>query len=602
MNFNDFTDRVVYGGDEFGYYVYLPALFLHHDLDNLQQTLAVKKTLKPASVLQDSTGLLHVGEAPLHDGNPVIKYTYGVSLLHLPGFLAGHLIASLSDDHPAHGLSPPYLASVFTWVILFIALGLYVFGLFLDYYVPDWATNLALLTLAFATTLWYFSVCGVMMSHGVQFTLWSVLLYSAHRYWMVSRKWRHLIMLALSGSLITLIRPPEIFVVAVALSTGAASFEDIRDRIISFFREYRSHLLGAIIIGLLVVSPQLLYWHAQTGHFLYDSYPNESFDFTNPHLIKGLFGWGNGLFTYSPLLLLSLPGWYFFVRSKPSFALVTATAFFVYAYVSYSWWCWMYVNGMGSRVMVDIYPLLSIPLGYFIFRVFRGRRALFVPMLVAGMFLVTFWTWQSNQYILYSDFANWNYMRQSFLDTVYTQQASVAYDTHEFQPEVTLVGEPLYAFDFEADSGKYETDFVEALGSQALRIDRNGATPFHIIVQSDTLREMRAYPLTVIDMTVYAYHQTSDFWNMNTLEIRVYDDDKLSTHKYVRLNNKTGQDGERSWTWGKPDDPTNVRIVLPIKQYTHNSSSLEISMRNPDGAPGLHVDDLRISRAVPTNS
>ncbi|MDX1478935.1 MAG: hypothetical protein R3301_14580, partial [Saprospiraceae bacterium] len=62
-------DHVSGGGDSWGYYAYLPALFIQKDLRTLRKTISVRQEMHPesVSVIGDT---LRVGEAPaLGEGN-----------------------------------------------------------------------------------------------------------------------------------------------------------------------------------------------------------------------------------------------------------------------------------------------------------------------------------------------------------------------------------------------------------------------------------------------------------------------------------------------------------------------------------------------------
>ena len=94
-----------------------------------------------------------------------------------------------------------------------------------------------------------------------------------------------------------------------------------------------------------------------TGSYLYDSYSNYHFDWTKPHIIKGLFGHKNGWFVYTPLMLVAIFG--YFIKSIPKhFLLISALILPIHIYFTYAWFNYNYINGFGSRPMIHVYPLL----------------------------------------------------------------------------------------------------------------------------------------------------------------------------------------------------------------------------------------------------
>ena len=87
--------------DVLGYYLYLPATFIYHDIG-----------LQNQEWLDQINSIYHNTETwyqlvPTTEGKQAIKYPIGWSLLNLPFFFIGHLWALISD-YPADGFSKPY--------------------------------------------------------------------------------------------------------------------------------------------------------------------------------------------------------------------------------------------------------------------------------------------------------------------------------------------------------------------------------------------------------------------------------------------------------------------------------------------------------------
>ena len=85
--------------DAFGYYVYLPALFIYHDYKEL-------KWLPEIDSKYAVTGGNGWQALKADNGNYVFKYLGGVAVMQLPFFLAGHVFAK-GLGYPADGFSPP---------------------------------------------------------------------------------------------------------------------------------------------------------------------------------------------------------------------------------------------------------------------------------------------------------------------------------------------------------------------------------------------------------------------------------------------------------------------------------------------------------------
>ncbi|MFX1519586.1 MAG: glycosyltransferase family 39 protein [Promethearchaeota archaeon] len=105
-----------------------------------------------------------------------------------------------------------------------------------------------------------------------------------------------------------------------------------------------------------------------TGYYydlLYDYTSISSTFSTNPLVgFHGLlFSPGRGLFVYSPVLILSVPGFFYFFKSHKDEAILFILSFIAILlfYSTYTWWH----GGLafGPRFLTDVIPLFVLPLG-----------------------------------------------------------------------------------------------------------------------------------------------------------------------------------------------------------------------------------------------
>lgn len=103
--------------DAFGYYLYLPATFLHQDLG-----LSDIGWIHQAVDRYNSTETLYqVGQGP--NGEPTFKYSMGLAVLWAPFFALGHGIAWFTNA-PQDGFSAPYTSAILMGSMLYVLLGL----------------------------------------------------------------------------------------------------------------------------------------------------------------------------------------------------------------------------------------------------------------------------------------------------------------------------------------------------------------------------------------------------------------------------------------------------------------------------------------------
>ncbi len=326
------------------YYSYLPATFMYHDY-----TFA-----DPDSLWQEAHFKYTVAEG---DTLPV-KMTAGLAYLYSPFFLSAHGYA-LNSSYPADGFSTPYKIGILFSALVFAILGFYFLSKFIAHFFSERIAVLTSLVVFLGTNLTYYTFVEP-MSHVYSFALISIFLFSCVRYFS-SQSLFYTLVIGLSLGVLVLIRPVNFLVVLfpiVLLLSGYFKFRLQKTTALHFL----------IIIGLcvLVTIPQLLYWRQVTGNWLYYSYGEEGFFFLDPEIWKGLFSYRKGLFIYSPVLILSVFGFFQLFRSHKKLAVASAILLVAAIWVIFSWWCWWYGGGFGARALIDYLPFMAIPLAAFL--------------------------------------------------------------------------------------------------------------------------------------------------------------------------------------------------------------------------------------------
>ncbi|MEO6833195.1 MAG: hypothetical protein ABI378_11755, partial [Chitinophagaceae bacterium] len=111
------ADNATLAWDAAGYYLYLPSIFIYHDLPTLDKTNKVIEKYQPGPAnIQDFV-------LTSDNGHPVIKYSSGMAVAELPFFLIAHALAK-PLGYPADGFSMPYQAAIQFGALLISFLGL----------------------------------------------------------------------------------------------------------------------------------------------------------------------------------------------------------------------------------------------------------------------------------------------------------------------------------------------------------------------------------------------------------------------------------------------------------------------------------------------
>jgi len=172
--------RVMYSGtiekplkvttwDAFGYYIYLPAIFIYHDVHEL-------KWFGEADKKYNLSGG-NVYQAHLQDnGTYVFGYTGGIAILEAPFFFAGHFIAGILK-YPQDGFSPPYQYAIAYGLLLYSFISIFLLRKILLLFFDDIPCAIALVLVCLATNYIEYSAVESGMSHGYLFFLCTLLLW-----------------------------------------------------------------------------------------------------------------------------------------------------------------------------------------------------------------------------------------------------------------------------------------------------------------------------------------------------------------------------------------------------------------------------------------
>jgi nitrogen fixation-related uncharacterized protein len=259
----------------------------------------------------------------------------------------------------------------------------------------------------------------------VIFMLTTIILWNTIK-WHENYKGKHLIAIGMGITMITLVKPTEVFVSLLPLLWGVTSIQTIKQKWQRLITD-RKYLLITIGICLLMVMPQMLYWHHKTGMFIYDSYknPGVGLDYFSPHIMNVLFSYRKGWLLYTPIMLFSLIGFYFLYKRNKSIFYASACYFFVSFYIIASWTEWWYGASYSVRPLIASYPILAICMGYFLQYINKSNliiKSAFALVASFFIFLNQFQWWQYKNYILDPYRTTKEYYWATFLKTNATEQ------------------------------------------------------------------------------------------------------------------------------------------------------------------------------------
>jgi hypothetical protein len=521
--------------DVSGYYLYLPATFIYHDLRELNFRDTIMARYAPTPDFQ---------QAYRHpSGNFVLKYSCGQAILFAPFFIAGHISARYFTSFPADGFSPPYQVAIGLGMLLYACLGLYFLRRVLLRYFPDTAVALTLLTIPFATNYLNYTAIDGAMTHNSLFLLYAVLLCVSDDFYRRPTAGRALA-IGLLVAFATLVRPTELLSCLLPLLWGMRS---VRERA-RFLQRYRKLFLLAVITAGLLLFVQLIYWKSMTGHWLVYSYGDEGFDFLHPHFYSCLFSYKSGWLLYSPAMLLAVTGFVFLYRAQRQIFWPSLLFTLLFAWICFSWKVWWYGASLGQRAMIQAYPVLAFPMTAFFAWTQSRRRALIVVLL-----FLAFCTWynlwlthQAHRGGLYKpEEMNGPYFRAVFGRSTVPAQTMTLLDNdalydHECLPDPMV----LYRNSFESDTSGIVSD-AEAISGKSTFLDREKQfTPEYTIpipppqrpwlrAAADFRTNQKEWTRWTMPQMLIRFYAGDQIIQTNSIRIHRFLSDGISNHVYM---------------------------------------------------------------------
>jgi hypothetical protein len=522
--------------DVFGYYLYLPATFIDHDIK-----LEKQEWLDSLMQNYPSTPVLYQA-LPGPKGNKVILYTTGMSMLYSPFFFTANTLAE-PLGYKKDGLSMPYQLAIALGCLLYTIIGLIFARKILLRFFNDRLAAGLLLILAFGTNYFHLTALEGIMPHNSVFMLYTLIVWCTIR-WHEDHKALHAFLLGAFMALAILARGSEIVCLFIPLLWGIKDRQSLRAKWKMILR-YKRHVVLLGTAMFIVALPQLLYWKYAAGHWIYDSYKDAGFSFDHPHLLDVLLSYKKGWLVYTPVMIFSLIGFIFLYRYRRDIFWAALIFFLLNFYIVSSWDVWWYAASFGQRALMQSYAVMILPLGAFFYRMNRtGIFAKVIVYTVTVLFaaLNLFQTWQFGQGIIDLERMTRSYYWAVFLKTSVTAEEREllepdwGWSLEEMMKHKVFDHRVLRKIDFEAANAKIENrvDTLAHSEKYSFRLDSTAIFSPRI----DTLfGDITNKHYVWLRATAYVYSEVSFQENPSTLSISAVRGNK--TLKYA------GADDER---------------------------------------------------------
>jgi len=358
--------------DGYSYYVYLPSVFIYHDV-----TLEKLANEWYGGPYPDFTGIRRWPST----NRWLNLHPIGTAILMAPFFLAADGLSAWSNL-PRDGFSLYYQHGAALAAVTYFLLGLAILRRMLRQQFSDGVVLATLICITWGTNLFHYAVFDGTFSHAFAFFLVCVWL------WLVEQWWERPTLacsLAIGGvaALNVLVRHTNAIFILLLPLYGIVHWRDVRGRVLELRERWRM-LAVAALAGTLVLAPQLALYKWITGQWFVNAYVTHGMGFTfgSPRLLAVLFSTQKGLFFWSPILLLSVAGVFVATGRARALALAAVVLFALQTWLIASWVEWQFGASFGHRGFTDGFALAAPFVASAFAWVARHRRA--APFVAAG--------------------------------------------------------------------------------------------------------------------------------------------------------------------------------------------------------------------------
>jgi hypothetical protein len=336
------------GSDGFGYYLQLPAIFVHGD----PHLAFLNRPDLPGDIAHYRRADGTWQGLSVHGSGFIDKYTFGPALLQLPFFLVA-LVISHFLYASVNGFEATFQVANAISGVCYLGLGSFLVYRACRLRYPPLPSAVGLATVILATNLLDYATGDGSFSHVYGYCILSGVVYLTVRQ-VESGEVPSLPAFLLFGFLMGLavmVRPTN--AVYALLFPVFARGTPLR---VLLVRGTCAFLASAV-----AASPQLMLWYVTIGRPIYYSYVGEGFYFMSPELRNYLVSIRKGVFFWHPLYLVMIGALLQQLPRRPFESGIALLIVLLGLYIGASWGDYTFGDSFGSRQSIELLPVLIVP-------------------------------------------------------------------------------------------------------------------------------------------------------------------------------------------------------------------------------------------------
>jgi hypothetical protein len=554
------------GWDVSGYYMYLPATFIYHDLKKLNFLDSIMKKYHPTPEVQQA--FKH------NSGNYVMKYSIGQSLQYLPLFMAAHLLAEpLGFD--ADGFSRPYQLAIQLGSLLMALVGLWMLRKILLKFFTDKTVSIVLLLVAIGTNYLNYAAIDGAMTHNWLFSWYTILIYFTIQF-HEKQTIKNAAMIGISVGIMCLTRPTEIISVIIPIlwDVKMLSIQAVKEKIKFIFVKIKYYVIAGILVAL-IGSIQLFYWKYVGGEWFIYSYENQGFTWLHPHFADYALSYRSGWLVYSPMMIFGFIGFYFLIR-RNIHAVAIISFLLVNFYIVSAWDIWWY----GGRAMVQSYALFAFPIAAFVEYVQQQKflKVFIYPIFVVFLLYNLWYTYHLHYGNIFGvEPITKEYFWSTFGRSTADDKALKFLDNNESFSGIKKESRILLLTDFEQDSTLNIKDNkpIQGLRCEYVNKEKQNTKTYSTKLNNNEATWVR------VSADFYISSKEWSWWLMTQFIVKYTNHGKLVKEKMIRVQRLM-------------NDNQTKNIFLDSKLPDQPFDEISVQFWNAEGSKILLIDNLKI--------
>jgi len=349
-------------GDGVGYYAFARSLLIEHKLDFTQDWLRANASFRMGRL--DADGQIDPGQYT-STGHLDNHFSIGPAILWSPFLIAAHAGVLFADRFgariPADGFSRPYTFAMALGTALYGFLAVVISFALARRFVSDFWAFIAAVGIWFGSSLPAYMYFDPSWSHAQSAFVVALFVW----YWLRTRGRRSIAQWAVLGAIAGLM-------IDVYYVTAAVVLLPIVESLAGYWQSLRAIprvSVAPLIAGNAVFSVVLIAVFFPTlvaKKIIYGSFFNfgytEHWYWNSPAFFKVCFSSNHGLFTWTPILVLSILGLFALRAHDRALSAYLIGVFVLYLYVMGCYENWHGISSFGSRFFVALTPLFVIGL------------------------------------------------------------------------------------------------------------------------------------------------------------------------------------------------------------------------------------------------